>query len=73
MVRIYEDAKDLHVANVLVYANESKALFYDEAFTQEVSASDGVELFLKGVVCLYDGAYYAAVSVSTAGVLDFGL
>lgn len=73
MDRIYNDAKDKNVAAVLVYANSEKALFYDAEFTDAVDADDCLELFSKGVICLYDGTYYNAVSCTDAGVLSFGL
>ena len=74
MDRIYQDAVDKNVAKVVVYANESKALFYDAAFTEEkaVPADDCLNLFFKGVVALFDGSYYAAKSCTDAGVIDFG-
>lgn len=73
MNRIYQDAKDKNVAAVLVYANASKALFYDEAFKNAVPADDCLELFLKGVICLKGDTYYTAKSCTKAGVIDFGI
>lgn len=72
--RVYQDAEDKNVATVVVYANESKALFYDEEFTEEkaVPADACLNLFFKGVVALFDGTYYAAKSCTDAGVIDFG-
>ena len=74
MDRIFQDAVDKNVATVLVYANESKALFYDADFTEAkaVPADDCLNLFFKGVVALFDGTYYAAKSCSAEGVIDFG-
>lgn len=72
--RVYQDAEDKNVATIVVYANESKALFYDSAFTEAkaVPATDCLNLFFKGVVALYDGSYYTAKSCTDAGVIDFG-
>lgn len=72
--RVYQDAEDKNVATVVIYANESKALFYDSAFTEAkaVPAADCLNLFFKGVVALYDGSYYTAKSCTDAGVIDFG-
>lgn len=72
--RIFQDAEDKNVAQVVVYANESKALFYDSAFTaaKAVPAEDCLNLFYKGVVALFNGVYYSAKSCTTAGVIDFG-
>lgn len=72
--RIFQDAEDKNVAQVVLYANESKALFYDAEFTETkaVPADDCLNLFYKGVVALFNGAYYSAKSCTTAGVIDFG-
>lgn len=72
--RFYQDAVDKNVAAVKVYANESKALFYDSAFTaaKAVPAEDCLNLFVKGVVALYNGSWYSAKSCTEAGVIDFG-
>lgn len=74
MDRIFQDAVDKNVATVVVYANESKALFYDSEFTEAkaVPADDCLNLFFKGVVALFDGSYYTAKSCSDEGVIDFG-
>lgn len=72
--RFYQDAVDKNVAAVKVYADSNKALFYDAEFTEEkaVPAEDALNLFVKGVVALYDGSWYAAKSCSEEGVIDFG-
>lgn len=74
MDRFYQDAVDKNVAAVKVYANSNKALFYDAEFTEAkaVPAEDCLNLFVKGVVALYDGSWYAAKSCTEAGVIDFG-
>lgn len=72
MDRVWMDAEDKNVATRVLYANESKALFYDAAFTDAVPAEDCVNLFTKGVVALYNGAYYAPKSCTEEGVIDFG-
>lgn len=74
MDRFYNDAVDKNVAAVKVYANADKALFYDAEFTESkaVPAADCLNLFAKGVLALYNGAWYAAKSCTTAGVIDFG-
>lgn len=73
MDRIFQDAKDKNVAAVLIYADANKDLYYDVAGTNAVSADDCLELFSKGVFCLYSGTYYAAKSCTDEGVIDFGL
>lgn len=74
MDRFYQDAVDKNVAVVKVYADSNKALFYDATFTESkaVPAEDCLNLFVKGVVALYDGSWYAAKSCTEAGVIDFG-
>ena len=72
MDKIYLDANDKNIAAYVVYANSSKDLFYDAEFENAVPAADCVNLFIKGAVALYDGAYYKALSVTTAGVINFG-
>lgn len=73
-VRVYNDAEDKNVAKIVVYANEDSELFYDADFTEgkEVAVADCLNLFLKGVVAVKDGVYYAPVSCTSAGVIDFG-
>lgn len=73
MDKIYEKANDQGVATYIVYANAEKAIFYDAACTKAVPNSAGLHLFANGVVALYSGSYYKAVSCTTAGVIDFGL
>lgn len=76
MKRVYLDAKDKNVAKVVVYANSSNKLFYTETLTGDkavaVPADDCLDLFLKGVVAVKNGTYYAAKSCTSAGVIDFG-
>lgn len=72
MKEIYNDACDKNVAVRVVYANSANKIFYDEAFAKEVPAADALNLFLKGVVALKGTTYYAAVSCTAAGVINFG-
>lgn len=71
MKEIYNDACDKNVAVRVVYANADGEIFYDEDCTKEVPAAEALNLFLKGVVALNDEVYYAAVSCTAAGVIDF--
>lgn len=72
MERIFNDAKDVNVANYVLYANSSNALFYDKEMTKAFNAAnDGLELFKKGVVAVKSGTYYAAKSCTAAGVITF--
>ena len=67
------DANDKNISVYVIYADTEKDLYYDSGFENEVPAEDCLNLFIKGVVCLYSGTYYRAVSCSDAGVIDFGL
>ena len=71
--RIFDDAVDKNVAKVVVFADTNKDLFYDAEFVNKVPVEDGLNLFAKGVVCLYNGSYYAPVSCTEAGVISFGI
>lgn len=76
MSKVFNDACDKNVAVNIVYANASNKLFYTETMTGDsavpVEADDCLNLFLKGVVAIKNGNYYAAKSCSSAGVIDFG-
>ena len=72
MKKVFQDAKDKYVAANVVYANGSNELFYDEEFTDSVSADDLKDLFYKNVVAVKNGTAYTAKSMTSAGVVDFG-
>lgn len=55
MEKIYEQAKDLHVVGVYVYANEDGKAYADAACTVECKASELKEAFIKGAVILVSG------------------
>ena len=71
MKKIFNDANDKY-ATVVLYANESNALFYDEALTVKVPAEEMFHLFIAGVVALKGTTYYRAKTCTAAGVIDFG-
>lgn len=67
---VYEKSNELHVKTVILYADSSKALFYDEAAkTDKVLKDDLLDLFLKGVTISHSGKYYAPVCYSTSGLV----
>ena len=72
MKKIFQDAVDKNVAAVMLFADASKDIFYDEAHKEPVPAEDCVNLFIKGVVCEYNDVLYKALSCSDAGVINFG-
>lgn len=72
MDRIYNDAVDKNVSCVVVYAKTNGSIYYDAETKNAVPAEDCLNLFLKGVVAVKAGTYYAAKSCTSAGVIDFG-
>lgn len=73
MKKIYGDACDKYVAAVVVYANSSNKIFYDAELKTAVPNEDGLNLFIKGVVCKKGTTYYRPVSCTEAGVINFGI
>lgn len=73
MTKIYNDACDKNVAAVVVFKDAENALFYDANHTDAVDPGDCLNLFQKGVILNHEGTFYAAVSCTSAGVIDFGL
>lgn len=71
--RQYLDAADKNVAAVIVYMNDQKKYFYDEAFKKEVQPADMLHLFFNGVILSKEGTFYKAIACSAEGVIDFGL
>ena len=74
MDKVYLDANDKNIAAYVIYADSSKNLFYKSDFDADsaIPADDCLNLFLKGAVALYNGAYYRALSCTDAGVINFG-
>lgn len=61
---------DKYVKTVVLYANSSKALFYDkEAKVDKVAKDDLKDLFLKGVVVFMTDTYYAPVCLKSTGLV----
>ena len=64
---IYEDAKDIHVRNYILYNNnEDSYLYLDEALTEKVDCDTLMDLCSKGVLVYYPN------SGSYANVIGFG-
>ena len=58
------------VKTVVLYANSSKALFYDkEAKAEKVMKEDLQELFLKGVTVYMTDTYYKPVCLKSTGLI----
>lgn len=61
---------DKYVKTVVLYANSSKALFYDkESKVDKVAKDDLKDLFLKGVVVFMSDIYYAPVCLKSTGLV----
>lgn len=67
---IYAKADEKYVKTTVLYANSSKALFYDkEAKTDKVMKADLQELFLKGIVVSMNDVYYVPVCLKATGLI----
>ena len=67
---VYGRSDEQHVKTVILYADSSKALFYDEAAkTDKVLKDELQDLFLKGVTISHSGKLYNPVCYSTAGLV----
>lgn len=59
MKPIYENASDLHVRSNLVYAKAAdKKLYYEAAYTNQVTKADLVDAFTKGTLLIVSGDNY---------------
>ena len=66
---VYEQLKDVHVATVIVYPNESKVLFYDAAFEAPVLTTELKDLFIKGMTIVAGEELVAPVAYTAEGVV----
>ena len=56
MNKIYEDLKDVHVKNRIVYGKiADKKLYYEPEYKTQVSKADMEDAFLKGLLLIDDG------------------
>jgi hypothetical protein len=59
MKPIYEDAHDVHIRSNLVYAKAAdKKLYYEAAYTNQVTQADLEDAFKKGTLLIVDGSKY---------------
>ena len=63
---VYEDAKDIHVRNYILYNEGNNYLYLDEALTEKVDCDTLMDLCSKGVLVYYPN------SGSYANVIGFG-
>lgn len=67
---VYADADEKFVKATVLYANASKALFYDkEAKTDKVMKADLEDLFKKGVVVFMTDTFYRPVCLKSTGLI----
>lgn len=67
---VYATADEKFVKALVLYADSSKALFYDkEAKVDEVMKADLQDLFLKGVVVFMADTYYKPVCLNSTGLI----
>lgn len=64
---LYGDLKDKYVAKVHLYADSSKALYYDSTKKAGVSKAELLDLASKGLVAIVDTDVYFPVSYKTDG------
>lgn len=68
--RIYAREDETFVKTLVLYANGSGALYYDEAATTDkVLKADLTDLFLKGITVVKAGVYYKPVCLKTTGLI----
>lgn len=67
---VYAKADEKFVKTTVLYANASKALFYDkEAKADKVTKAELEELFLKGMVVFMSDVYYTPVCLKSTGLI----
>lgn len=67
---IHATADEKYAKALMIYADSSKVLFYDEAAkTDKVAAADLKELFVKGVVISQNNKLYKPVCYTSAGLI----
>lgn len=67
---VYAKYEEKFVKTTVLYANGSKALFYDkEAKNDKVAKDDLQDLFLNGVTVFMTDAYYKPVCLNSTGLI----
>ena len=74
MERIYDQAKDVHVATYVLYAKTAdKKLYLESSYTTQVTKAELEDAFKKGRLLVFDGTTYrVAVSMSGGKVKTVG-
>lgn len=59
MTKVFEDANDQHVRNVIFYGKAADHKLYHEAgYTNQITATELADAFKKGMVLVFDGTNY---------------
>ena len=66
MERIYDQAKDVHVATYVLYAKTADKKLYLDSYTTQVTKAELEDAFKKGRLLIFDGTNYL-VAISMAG------
>lgn len=72
MNKIFEQAKDLHVVGVYVYANEDGKAYADADCTVECKVNELKEAFIKGAVILASGEKMVKATEFNGNTIVFG-
>ena len=68
MERIWDQAKDVHVATYVLYAKSAdKKLYLESSYTTHVTKDELEDVFKKGRLLVYDGTNYLVAISMTAG------
>lgn len=75
MERIYDQAKDVHVATYVLYAKTAdKKLYLEPSYTTKVSKAELEDAFKKGRLLIFDGTnYLVAISMHGGKVKTVGM
>ena len=68
--RIYAKAAEVYTKAIILYADASKVLFYDEAAAKDkVLNEDLEELFMNDAVIKHNDAYHKPVACNASGLI----
>lgn len=59
LTKIYDQAKDMNVANFIAYGKTTdKKLYYEASYKNQVESEDVIDAFKKGRLIIFDGTNY---------------
>lgn len=76
MTKVYEQLKDLHIRNIVVYGKAADHKLYKEAaYTTQITQAELQEMFKKGMllICTGENTYELAVKVAANKAQTMGL